>query len=373
MGSEPKELEEKPRSARLARAARPFSYPDAAHAVVKAAEQIGWDFGEPEKFLKRVQHVEYGLSAEMEFAAILRWLGLCAFVHRLNEDLLEDSERSLWNVPDLFAVFTSGGSTFSALIEVKTGDELKLQFKKRYLDRLRNYAALLQKPLLIAWRPLRLGFWILFDPTVARDVDDETVEVDFEAAIRNDLMSVLAGDYYIVPKKGAGLRIEAKRIGEKQPTEDGYSAVFRTSDAYLHDAEGARDAGVPDTITWAILSTLEGKQDVDEDGFIQSFVASGGMSRAQMVLRTAVGFSLRDEDRIHWREVGRHLEQVVSCEALLNDAQSRFGTFVSYIFHQQPQNMPSVIPATWEGLTANGVAAKSRTSGTTAEPSASER
>ena len=47
-------------------------------------------------------------------------------------------------------------------------------------------------------------------------------------------------------------------------------------------------------------------------------------SRAQLVLRTAVGFSLKDEEHIHWKIVGNNLAAVLSCETLLRDAQARF-------------------------------------------------
>ena len=292
----------------------------------------------------------------MEFAAILRWLGWCSFVHRLSDDVLEDSARSLWTVPDLFAVFTVSGQTSSALIEVKTSQDMLLKFKKSYLQRLHAYAELMTQPLLIAWRPRAVGFWILFDPRIAQPSTDESVEIDFALAAKNDLMSILAGDYFIVPNEGAGFRFEYERIGEKKPMADGYEAVFRVSDAYLHDAAGVRSDDVPDSIVWTILSALKDNQEVHEDGFVQSFVASGGMTRAQMVLRTAVGFSLKDEERIHWKAVGNNLNAVMSCDGLLHDAESRFGTFMSYIFHLQPVEIPSFLPAGWRGRSAKGKA-----------------
>jgi hypothetical protein len=101
------------KSPALGRAPKPFTVTEAAHAVVRAAEQLGWDVSDPDKFLRKVQHVEYGLSAEMEFATILRWLGWCTFVHRLNDDLLQDPARSRWSVPDLFAAFDVGGEACS--------------------------------------------------------------------------------------------------------------------------------------------------------------------------------------------------------------------------------------------------------------------
>jgi hypothetical protein len=80
------------------------------------------------------------------------------------------------------------------------------------------------------------------------------------------------------------------------------------------------------------------------------------MTRAQLVLRTAVGFSLKDEERIHWKAVGKNLDAALNCETLLHDAQARFGTFMSYIFHLQPEKIPSFLPVGWKGRSARGTA-----------------
>ena len=287
--SEPASSQERKK---LGRTLRPFNSPVAAHTLARVAEALDWNFSDPEAFLRRVQHVEYGLSAEIELAALLRWLGTCSFVHRLSEDALEDPSRSVWQVPDLFAIFSVGGQTCSALIEVKTTENHVLKFKKPYLERLQAYAQLLNQPLLIAWRPRAIGFWILVDPTHAEVIDEETLQLDFGAAVKNDLMSLLAGDFLIVPKQGAGLRFEAKRDSDKEPTENGYQAVFRIDKAYLHDGSGEAAEGVPDSIVWMIFSAMEEHQEVTDDGLVQSFITSGSMTRAQLVLRTAAGFPL---------------------------------------------------------------------------------
>lgn len=332
---------------RRGRAQRPFDETTAAHTVVRAAESLGWDLSDPEAFLRHVQHVEYGLSAEIEFAALLRWLGTCIFVHRLSEDALADPSRAEWQVPDLFAVFSIDRETCSALIEVKTTGNHVLKFKKAYMERLQAYARLLNQPLLIAWHPRNIGFWILIDPSHAEAIDGETLQLDFEVAIQNDLMSLLAGDFFIVPKKGVGFRFEAKRISDKEPTKDGYEAVFQIDKAYFQDATGNAVENVPESIIWMTFSAMEEKQDVTDEGFVQSFLTSGGMTRAQMVLRTAASFPLREDQRIHWKAVGTNLEAILACDALLSNAQAHFGTFVQYIFHQQPQIMPDFLPNKW--------------------------
>ncbi len=333
----------------LGRDQQPFAATDAAHAVVRSAESLNWNLADTQAFLRRVQHVEYGLSAEIEFAAILRWLGRCRFVHRLSEEVLKDPAHDTMEVPDLLAVFSDGGDKRAALIEVKTSDELTLVWTRSYLEKLNAYAELLNLPLLVAWRPRRVGFWMLFDPALAEPLDDRRVQTSFDRAVKNDLMSVLAGDFYLVPEAGAGLRIEAKRIGEKQAKADGHQAMFRITDACFHDAANMRVTDVPNSIAWMIFSALEDRRDVNDEMIVQSFTASGGMTRAQLVLRTAVGFSLKEGKRIHWKAVGKNLDSVLTREALLRDAQARFGSFVQYVFHQQPQIMPSFVPKNWRG------------------------
>jgi len=61
----------------LGRDQRPFASTDAAYAVARVAESLNWNLADTQAFLRQAQHVEYGLSAEIEFAAILRWLGRC--------------------------------------------------------------------------------------------------------------------------------------------------------------------------------------------------------------------------------------------------------------------------------------------------------
>lgn len=337
---------------RRGRAQRPFDETTAAHTVVRAAESLGWDLSDPEAFLRHVQHVEYGLSAEIEFAALLRWLGTCTFVHRLSEDVLADPSRAEWQVPDLFAVFSIDRETCSALIEVKTTENHVLKLKKAYMERLQAYARLLNQPLLIAWHPRDIGFWILIGPSHAEAIDRETLQLEFEVAMQNDLMSLLAGDFFIVPEKGVGFRFKARRISDKEPTEDGYQAVFQIDKAYFQDAAGNAVKEFPNSIIWMVFSAMEEKQDVTDEGFVQSFLTSGAMTRAQRVLRTAASFPLKEDQRIHWKEVGTNLDAILACDTLLSDVQSHFGTFVQYVLHQKPKTMPGFLPDDWRATAA---------------------
>jgi hypothetical protein len=100
---------------------------------LSASPKLNWNLADPQSFLRQAQLSNMGFRQTIEFAAILRWLGGCYFVHRLNEEVLKDPAHDTMEVPDLLAVFSDDGDTRAALIEVKTGDELSLVFSSRRL------------------------------------------------------------------------------------------------------------------------------------------------------------------------------------------------------------------------------------------------
>ena len=244
-------------------------------------------------------------------------------------------------------MFKSGDTACSAVIEVKTTSKNRLRFKTDYLKRLQAYADLVCQPLLLAWKPREIGFWILVDPSHARQLNSERVELDLENALKNDLMSTVAGDFIIVPQKGAGMVFEASRVGERQPTSEGYQAVFRIDKAYAQDGKGDRVASVPSAIVWMLLSATDERQSVDENKLVQAFIAPGTLTRAQLVLRTAASIWIGNEQRIHWKEIGRNLDAVVNSGEVRAQALASLGTFIEFIFYQAPQTAPHFLPDGW--------------------------
>lgn len=331
----------------LGRSQRPLDEIPAAHTIVKALEECDYDIPSPDAFVRRVQHVDYGLSAEIEFAAILRWLGVCSLVHRLNEDAFNEPPSTSWEVPDLLAVFKSGDASCSAVIEVKTTSKNRLRFRTDYLARLQAYADLVSQPLLLAWKPRKLGFWILVDPSHARPLNSERVELDLESALRDDLMCTVAGDFFIVPQEGAGLIFEASLVGEKQPTSEGYQAVFRIDNAYAQDGKGDRFDSVPSAIVWTLLSATDERQSLGEDNLVQAFIAPGKLTRAQLVLRTAASVLIGNQQRIHWKRIGENLDSVVSSREVRAQAFASLGTFIQFVLYQAPHTAPHFLPDGW--------------------------
>ena len=136
----------------------PSNYVDLAHRYIEVIAELGNNIKDKEALIDRIRHVEYGLSAEVECAAILAWLGNCSLVHKMSakgyipQDLI---------VPDLFAVFEKNGQVLKTFIEVKSTKRLKLPWNDAYHMKLKNYCNIMGYPLLLSWKVRPIGQWIL--------------------------------------------------------------------------------------------------------------------------------------------------------------------------------------------------------------------
>jgi len=63
-----------------------FDEVELSHLVLSALSDGGYNIEDGGKFLNRLKHVDYGLSAQKECAAILAWLGNCILVHELEQE-----------------------------------------------------------------------------------------------------------------------------------------------------------------------------------------------------------------------------------------------------------------------------------------------
>lgn len=334
---------------RRAPALAPFDWTEAGHAVVKAGEAVDWDFSDPASFIKRVQSIEYGLSAETEFAAILSWLGRCTLVHRLDQDWYSAQSDSAWCIPDLLAVFEHEGVRLPVLIEVKTRKRERLSLQTAELVSMRRYAEVLSLPLLFAWKPRRLGFWLLVDPAHFVEQGGKSI-LTLEPAMKNNLLSAVAGDFIVVPKAGAGLFFEAKVIKQTHSTKSGWKGIAQIAKAEFRDATGAPAKNIPVAILALMFSRMELVDEVIRDQLRKSFVTQEQSVHAQEILRTCVAFRAKAAKPIKWRHVAKDLHAYLSRESLHDEVQKHVGTFVQYQFFQHPQVWPPFLPSAWNAI-----------------------
>lgn len=213
---------------------------DAERLIHEALTQLGWE-ADPKKIADRVSRLNIGLPREDEFSIVCTWLGRCELIHKLDQKQTPSKSVSHYQVPDLFASFRYENTTIQVLIEVKTSKENTLSFRPDYLLRLKNYAELLHLPILIAWK--HLGIWVLFDICHLKKAT-QNFNINFEAAIRENLLGVLAGDFAYSLSVGAGVHFRFRKdelISETKKddiTEQQWNAIIE--DVWFTDGEGHR-------------------------------------------------------------------------------------------------------------------------------------
>jgi Holliday junction resolvase len=299
-----------------ASALSPFDWTEAGHVVVRAGEAVNWELSDPASFIKRVQSIEYGLSAETEFAAILSWLGHCSLVHRLDQDYFSSHSNEKWCIPDLFAIFEHDGIRAPVLIEVKTTRKLeRLALRTSDLEAMQRYASALSLPLLIAWKPRRLGFWLLVDPIHFEKKDTKSI-LCLEASLKNNLLSSVAGDFLVVPKPNAEIFFEAKIIKKTKITKTGFECLMQITKAECRDSIGEPVKNLPMAIVAIMFSCTEIIDKVTENEIRRSFVTCDKWIHAQQILRTAVAFRQKGVKPIKWRHVAKDLDAYLSRDTL---------------------------------------------------------
>ncbi len=333
---------------------RPLSHPDLTHVVVQVLQEMNYDVSDKDRFLKQAQNVDFGLSAEHEFAAIAAWLGRCRLIHQLGQErLCSLTFHRDMIIPDLLMMIEHRGQMRSVLVEVKTTEcienpeDICLHARPQYLEALRRYADRMGLPLLIAWHPRSLPFWMLFDPAIA-PYDESRGGYWFFETVKHDLMDSILGDFTITPLAGAGISIRFGYEGPKEPVPGGYEARMKCTDAYWHDPSGTRLNDAPDSVLAAVFAVGEAHAVEDADGLTQSFVAAEQSTKAQVVLRMLAGWALEEGQRIHWRAVVQNLEHFLPRDKLHDDLQRYFGSCIKYVLHVLPTVWPGFVPEEWK-------------------------
>jgi hypothetical protein len=307
--------------------------------IAEALQQLGVS-ADPKAVANRVRRLQVGLPAEDEFSVLLTWLGQCRIVHKLDQLQRPAASRARWGVPDLLAVFDYHGHEVPVLIEVKTTpfSNNLLSWPPAYRERLMRYADMLKLPLLVAWR---FGtFWTLIDvhqltPSPIR------YKTTFLDAMKNTLMTELAGDFSFSLRPGCGIHFRLRKLKE---TEEGFEAIIE--DVYWMNAAGERSKKAPGV--FPLFTCLEQESVVVEDGpFVtQSFVIpeSSTSEFAHRGLATLLRFSTR-QDSVHWRRaLEEKLAPPYAAEGLRKAAQQALeAEFLQHGFNVRPTVMPDFL------------------------------
>lgn len=308
-----------------------------ARLLYEAARQAGFR-ADPEAVRQQIDQLQRGLPAEDEFAALCVWSGRCRLIHGLSQEQFPASSKEQFQVPDLFAVFDVGGQEVPVLIEVKTANDDLLKFPAAYHRRLRTYAEAVGLPLLIAWRG-QFGLWTLFDIRHMQRGPGGAWRADFNEVMKQTLMGVLLGEFFIDVKAGVGMTFQ---IREDQWLSD-TRLVGTIVAAYWHGPDGTRVEGLKGTFLPILMCCPEAVEATREGKSItQRFYTphDNGVPAHRAMLTSLLG-----EGEPNWLEIlrsgklagGRDLVRTAA-----EDAMSK--GLVGWIGDIEPQQRPDFLP-----------------------------
>ncbi|MBU1647998.1 MAG: restriction endonuclease [Proteobacteria bacterium] len=319
-----------------------------ARLLHEAIQQMGWS-SDPALLVDRVKRLDLGLPAEDEFIFILSWLGKCALTHKLDQSQFPPRSKDTYQVPDLLASFQTRVGPKLVLIEIKVTNKQKLKWKADYFGKLKRYSDLLGIPLLVAWK--FYGLWLLVDIECFQKATSN-FHLSLETAMKNNLMSFLAGDFGYVFKPNVGLHfvikkdklVDRKATGESSEEQQW---LVRIEKAYFTNSEGVETTNLPSGL-WPLFISAgpEAHDKVELDYIYQRFVIpdNNGIKFAHTALPILLNFSNNEEEKIHWRkQLEEHhypVEYTIFCDAAKAGIERKF---VQYIFHVQPFEIPSFL------------------------------
>lgn len=319
-----------------------------ARLIYEAIQQLGWS-ADPASLTERVKRLDLGLPAEDEFIFILSWLGKCSLVHKLDQGQFPPDSKKYLQVPDLLASFETKSGPKVVLTEVKATNKKKLVWKPDYLKKLKNYASCLGLPLLVAWKFYNL--WLLVEIgcfTLAKT----NFHLSLETAMKNNLMSCLVGDFLYVMKENVGLHFVLRKERLVETYETGMNSheekwLTRVEKAFFTNSVGLKSSKLPAGLWPLFISAEPESQDrVEKDHIFQSFIIpeNQGMKCAHVALSVLINFSMKNDDRIHWRKQLEEHKYPVEIKQFYDAAQKGIKKgYVRYIFRLQPVSVPEFL------------------------------
>jgi Holliday junction resolvase len=329
---------------------KPLDKDPTAYAIYEALQLLGSN-ADPQALVAQVKKLNLGLPAEDEFVALLGWLGHCHLVHKLDQFQVPPSSKPQYQVPDLVAVFDYEGQHVPTLIEVKTKRATSLSWRPDYYLGLRRYADELGMPILVAWKFAPISMWVLCELKHFRK-SRQNYKLSFETAAKQNLLSILAGDFGYILEPGVGMHLKLKKL---QPVRvnalpPGQTVRVRVDDAYFANARGERFSSLKGLL-WPLFLAADQAVEVEEDEehFYQSYVIppKPGIEWAHRTLPVLMSLSTPSGQPIPWRVLLRKRRLPIQGDSLSRAAMTAVGKgMLRAGFTQQPHEVPAFLKKT---------------------------
>ncbi len=322
-----------------------------ARLIFEAIQQLGWD-ADVSSVIDRIKRLDLGIPAEDEFSFVLSWLGRCIIVHKLDQKQYPPESTGKFQVPDLLACFVKDNIRIPALIEVKTSNKKKLSWTESYFNKLKNYSALMNLPILVAWKFYRIWSLVHIDCFAKARTN---YHLTFEEAMKHNLLSHLAGDFVYKMEENVGLHFHMKK--EELVSSDQITPSYREEkwkirieEASFVNSEGKNLPNLHPGL-WPLFISAEpvSEERFEDDIIHQSFVIpkDSGMHFAHSALPILLTFFMDNEEKIHWRKHLNDHKFPVDFKTFYEAASAGLkDKFVRYVIHQEPFNKPKFLENT---------------------------
>jgi hypothetical protein len=222
------------------------------------------------------------------------------------------------------------------------------RLSRKAYEKLVRYADLLHTPLLIAWK--LYGHWTLFNIREMKQ-RQSAYYIDWDAAMRNDLMYLLLGNVWVTPKSGTSLTFFLQDLGptERYGLDEGRRVLAYRGIQFL-DASGAPISNLswPQFVLWTLFTEHEEKQDKQEDVYRITFqIPTEPVSLpAYWFLRLMVSaWRSREKQPRNWYNLIKE-DQVgpITYSQLRQAMDDGLGTLVNLIGQHVPHDYPDFLP-----------------------------
>jgi len=222
-----------------------------SHTIFEAIACLGSP-KDPKLIADQVLRLWKGLSAEDELSLMLCWLGKCRLIHKLDQLQTPPLSKSIYQVPDLLVVFEHAGRSIPVLIEVKTSAKPALKWRLDYMEKLRNYSAILNLPLLVACKWEGGPFLWTLNDVVSFKKQSKSYKLERGEAIYSNLMFTLAGNFALIFKEGTTFHMKGHKISEPKPgnTPNTFRVECKLDgESYYTDSKGNKIEELPQELS----------------------------------------------------------------------------------------------------------------------------
>jgi hypothetical protein len=297
--------------------------------------ELGWN-ADPVKIRNRIAALHGGLIQEDEFIYLLHWLKNVSLVHKLDQSTLPKQSKNDFTIPDLSVFIDIDGMPRPFLIEIKTSQDSKLSWSKKYYNGLKRYGELMGVPVLVAWKWSKFEHWTLFR---LEDMEQRSpggnFKIDLGPAYIRNLMSVYFRDYFVVLPAETSLVLKLKKdIPEPTDpnTREGTLAAI-----YWTDRNG-KELYVHNHGIMALFFSLPVVASITEDA--EHFYYRLSPSPNKNLFAHTIPILLTEafsDQQVNWLEKVRKSDFFIAYDDLLADLTKAFeeGT-LDYIFFWKP-------------------------------------